>query len=154
VFEDEEDAMAYVQDGHVETGDVLCIRNEGPRGGPGMREMLGVTAARDGQGHSDDVALITDGRFSGATRGLSIGHVAPEAFTGGPIGALEDGDVVTIDIRDRTLEVDLSDEEIERRLEERDDPEPNYTTGVMAKYGQAFGSAENGAVTNPGAQQD
>jgi dihydroxy-acid dehydratase len=154
VFEDEESAMKYVQEGRVESGDVIVIRNEGPRGGPGMREMLGVTAARDGQGHSDDVALITDGRFSGATRGLSIGHVAPEAFTGGPIGALEDGDVVTIDIRDRTLEVDLSDEEIERRLEERDDPEPNYTTGVMAKYGQAFGSAENGAVTNPGAQQD
>jgi dihydroxy-acid dehydratase len=102
VFEDEEAAMAYVQDGHVDTGDVLVIRNEGPRGGPGMREMLGVTSAVAGQGHADDVALFTDGRFSGATRGFSIGHVAPEAYVGGPIAALEDGDVITIDIEDRT----------------------------------------------------
>ncbi|MFC6729180.1 dihydroxy-acid dehydratase [Natronoarchaeum mannanilyticum] len=154
VFEGEEKAMKYVQEGNVESGDVIVIRNEGPQGGPGMREMLGVTAAVAGQDHAEDVALITDGRFSGATRGFSIGHVAPEAFTGGPIGALEDGDVVTVDIADRTLEVDLSDEEIERRLEEREEPDPNYTTGVMAKYGQTFGSAENGAVTNPGAKQD
>ncbi|SNZ18050.1 dihydroxyacid dehydratase [Natronoarchaeum philippinense] len=154
VFEGEEDAMKYVQEGNVESGDVIAIRNEGPRGGPGMREMLGVTAAVAGQDHAEDVALITDGRFSGATRGFSIGHVAPEAYTGGPIGALEDGDVITVDIADRTLEVDLTDEEIERRLEERDEPEPNYTSGVMAKYGQSFGSAENGAVTNPGAKED
>ncbi|MFB6299025.1 MAG: dihydroxy-acid dehydratase [Halobacteriales archaeon] len=152
VFENEEDAMAYVQEGNVETGDVLLIRNEGPQGGPGMREMLGVTSAVAGQGHAEDVALITDGRFSGATRGLSIGHVAPEAFAGGPIGALEDGDIVTVDIESRELSVDLSEAEIERRLETRDEPDLAYTSGVLAKYGQTFGSAANGAVTNPGAK--
>ncbi|MFB6146573.1 MAG: dihydroxy-acid dehydratase [Halobacteriaceae archaeon] len=150
VFEDEENAMAYVQEGHVDTGDVICIRNEGPRGGPGMREMLGVTSAVAGQGHAEDVALITDGRFSGATRGLSIGHVAPEAAVGGPITSLEDGDVVTVDIAERELSVDLDDGEIEARLAARDDPEPAYTDGILAKYGAAFGSAANGAVTNPG----
>ncbi|TMT86563.1 dihydroxy-acid dehydratase [Haloterrigena sp. H1] len=154
VFEDEENAMQYVQEGHVETGDVIVIRNEGPQGGPGMREMLGVTSAVAGQGHAEDVALITDGRFSGATRGFSIGHVAPEAFVGGPIGLIEDGDVITIDIADRTLEVDLSDEELEARREEWDQPEPNYETGVLAKFGRDFGSAENGAVTNPGVKDD
>jgi dihydroxy-acid dehydratase len=154
VFENEEDAMEYVQTGEIESGDVIVIRNEGPKGGPGMREMLGVTAAVVGAGHEDDVALLTDGRFSGATRGPMIGHVAPEAYVGGPIGALEDGDVVTVDIPDRTLAVDLSDEEIERRLEERDDPEPPYDNGVLAKYNRDFGSAANGAVTNPGVQWD
>jgi dihydroxy-acid dehydratase len=150
VFENEEDAMEYVQTEGAETGDVIVIRYEGPSGGPGMREMLGVTSAVAGQGHSDDVALITDGRFSGATRGLSIGHVAPEAYDDGPIAALEDGDTVTVDIAERELSVDLSDEEIENRLEERDDPEPNYTSGVLAKYGRSFASAEHGAYTNPG----
>jgi dihydroxy-acid dehydratase len=154
VFEEEENAMEYVQEGRVESGDVLCIRNEGPRGGPGMREMLGVTSAVAGQGHADDVALFTDGRFSGATRGFSIGHVAPEAFVGGPIAALEDGDRVTIDVDALELSVDLSEEELERRLEARDQPEPAYTDGVLAKYGQAFGLAANGAVTNPGAKRD
>ncbi|WP_336001931.1 dihydroxy-acid dehydratase [Halorientalis halophila] len=154
VFEQEADAMRYVQEGKVETGDAIVIRNEGPKGGPGMREMLGVTSAVAGQGHADDVALLTDGRFSGATRGFSIGHVAPEAFVGGPIAALEDGDVLTIDIDDLELSVDVSEEEMERRLEERDPPEPNYTNGVLAKYGQLFDSAENGAVTSPGAKRD
>jgi dihydroxy-acid dehydratase len=154
VFEREEDAMAHVQEGHIESGDVLVIRNEGPRGGPGMREMLGVTAAVVGQGHEDDVALLTDGRFSGATRGPMVGHVAPEAFLGGPIGALQDGDVVTVDIPDRTLAVDLADEEIAARLDARKDAEPAYTSGVLAKYGAAFGSAADGAVTNPGAKPD
>ncbi|MFC7019392.1 MULTISPECIES: dihydroxy-acid dehydratase [Haloarcula] len=154
VFEDEEAAMEYVQTGEIESGDVIVIRNEGPRGGPGMREMLGVTAAVVGAGHEDDVALLTDGRFSGATRGPMIGHVAPEAYVGGPIGALQDGDTVTVDIPDRTLAVDLSDEEIERRLEARGEPDPPYTNGVLAKYEQAFGSAANGAVTNPGAKWD
>jgi dihydroxy-acid dehydratase len=154
VFEEEKDAMEYVQEGHIESGDVIVVRNEGPKGGPGMREMLGVTSARDGQGHSEDVALITDGRFSGATRGLSIGHVAPEAYDGGVIGVLEDGDIVTIDVRDRELSVDLSEEEIERRLEAREEPEPNYENGVLAKYGALFDSAENGAVTNPGAKRE
>jgi dihydroxy-acid dehydratase len=154
VFEGEEDAMAYVQEGHVESGDVIGIRNEGPRGGPGMREMLGVTSAVAGQGHADDVALFTDGRFSGATRGFSIGHVAPEAYVGGPIAALEDGDTVTIDIDELELSVDLDESEIEGRLEERELPEPNYTNGVLAKYGEQFDSAANGAVTNPGARWD
>jgi dihydroxy-acid dehydratase len=154
VFEHEEDAMEYVQTGEIESGDVIVIRNEGPKGGPGMREMLGVTAAVVGAGHEDDVALLTDGRFSGATRGPMIGHVAPEAYVGGPIGALEDGDVVTVDIPDRTLEVDLSDDEIEQRLAERDEPDPPYDSGVLAKYNRDFGSAANGAVTNPGAQWD
>ncbi len=154
VFETEEPAMEYVQQGNVETGDVLVIRNEGPQGGPGMREMLGVTSAVAGQGHSEDVALITDGRFSGATRGLSIGHVAPEAAVDGPIGALRDGDTVTIDIADRELSVDLTDEEIEQRLADRDKPDPQYTTGVLAKYGSTFDSAANGAVTNPGAKRE
>ncbi|QCC52191.1 dihydroxy-acid dehydratase [Halapricum salinum] len=154
VFEEESEAMKYVQEGHVESGDAIVIRNEGPRGGPGMREMLGVTSAVAGQGHSEDVALLTDGRFSGATRGFSIGHVAPEAYVGGPIAAIEDGDQLTIDIDDLELSVDLTDEEIEQRLEDRDEPEPNYTSGVLAKYHRDFGSAANGAVTNPGAKRD
>jgi len=171
VFENEEPAMKYVQEGHVESGDgcesedsgadrnslssgdVICIRNEGPRGGPGMREMLGVTSAVAGQGHADDVALFTDGRFSGATRGFSIGHVAPEAYVGGPIAALEDGDTVTIDIDDHEFSVDLSEEELDQRLADYD-PEPTYESGVLAKYHRDFGSAANGAVTNPGAKWD
>jgi dihydroxy-acid dehydratase len=153
VFEDEESAMAYVQEGHIESGDVIVIRNEGPRGGPGMREMLGVTAAVVGQGHEDDVGMITDGRFSGATRGPMIGHAAPEAFVGGPIGALEDGDHVTIDIPDRTIAVDLDDDELEARLADREQPDPAYDSGVLAKYGLAFDSAANGAVTNPGVRR-
>ncbi|WP_254534571.1 dihydroxy-acid dehydratase [Halomarina litorea] len=153
VFENEEAAMKYVQEGRIESGDVIVIRNEGPRGGPGMREMLGVTAAVVGQGHEDDVAMVTDGRFSGATRGPMIGHAAPEAFVGGPLAALEDGDHVTIDIPDRSLDVDLTDEELEERLADREQPEPAYSGGVLAKYGQAFDSAANGAVTNPGVRR-
>jgi dihydroxy-acid dehydratase len=152
VFENEEDAMAYVQEGRIESGDVICIRNEGPRGGPGMREMLGVTAAVVGQGHEDDVALLTDGRFSGATRGPMVGHVAPEARDGGPIGLLEDGDEVTVDIPDRELSVDLSEDELDVRREEWEPKPPAYESGVLAKYGETFGSAANGAVTNPGAK--
>jgi dihydroxy-acid dehydratase len=154
IFENEEDAMAYVQEGHIESGDVIVIRNEGPKGGPGMREMLGVTAAVVGAGHEDDVALLTDGRFSGGTRGPMIGHVAPEAFVGGPIAALEEGDHVTVDIPERTLDVDLSDSELENRLDEWEQPEPAYTGGVLAKYGNDFGSAANGAVTNPGVRRE
>jgi dihydroxy-acid dehydratase len=119
-----------------------------------MREMLGVTAAVVGAGHEDDVALLTDGRFSGATRGPMIGHVAPEAFVGGPIAALEDGDTVTIDVDERRMDVDLTDEELADRLADWDRPAPNYDTGVLAKYGQTFGSAANGAVTNPGAKRE
>jgi dihydroxy-acid dehydratase len=153
IFEREEDAMEYVQDGNVESGDVIGIRNEGPQGGPGMREMLGVTSAVAGQGHAEDVALFTDGRFSGATRGFSIGHVAPEAYVGGPIAALKDGDTITIDIDNLELSVDLTEEEIEQRLEDYD-PQPAYTNGVLAKYVRDFGSAANGAVTNPGVKWD
>ncbi|AGB39492.1 dihydroxy-acid dehydratase [Natronococcus occultus] len=154
IFENEEDAMRYVQEGDIESGDVIVIRNEGPQGGPGMREMLGVTAAVVGAGHEDDVALITDGRFSGATRGPMIGHVAPEAFVGGPIGLLEDGDEITVDIPERTLAVDASDEELEARREEWDRPEPAYDAGVLAKFGRDFDSAANGAVTNPGVKRE
>ncbi len=154
LFENEEDAMAYVQEGHVESGDVIVIRNEGPRGGPGMREMLGVTAAVVGAGHEDDVALITDGRFSGGTRGPMIGHVAPEAFVGGPIGLLEDGDTITVDVPDRTLDVNVSEAELDRRREAWDEPEPPYDAGVLAKYGAMFDSASEGAVTNPGLTRD
>jgi len=150
VFENEEDAMAYVQEGHIESGDVLVIRNEGPSGGPGMREMLGVTAAVVGAGHEDDVALLTDGRFSGATRGPMIGHVAPEAKDGGPIGLLEDGDTVTVDIPERELSVGLSEDELDARREAWEPREPQYTSGVLGKYARDFGSASKGAVTNPG----
>jgi dihydroxy-acid dehydratase len=152
VFEGEEAAMKYVQEGGVDSGDVVVIRNEGPRGGPGMREMFGVTSAVAGHGHAEDVALITDGRFSGATRGLSIGHVAPEARAGGPIAVLEDGDHVTVDVAERELSVDLSEDEIDERLAAWDPGEPAYTDGVLAKYGAGFGSAADGAVTNPGAK--
>ncbi|MFO7925694.1 MAG: dihydroxy-acid dehydratase [Halobacteriota archaeon] len=154
IFEDEEDAMAYVQEGGIESGDVIVIRNEGPKGGPGMREMLGVTAAVVGAGHEDDVALLTDGRFSGATRGPMIGHVAPEAFVGGPIAALEDGDHVTVDIPERRLDVDLSESELQARLDAWEQPDPAYDGGVLRKYGDAFDSASNGAVTNPGIKRD
>ena len=153
VFEGEEEAMRYVQEGHIESGDVLVIRNEGPQGGPGMREMLGVTAAVVGQGHEDDVALLTDGRFSGATRGPMVGHVAPEAAVGGPIALVEDGDEVTVDIPNRELSVDVSESELEARREEWEPAEPAYASGVLAKYGTDFGSAANGAVTNPGAKR-
>jgi len=154
VFEAEEDAMEYVQSGAIESGDVIVIRNEGPRGGPGMREMLGVTAAVVGAGHEDDVALLTDGRFSGATRGPMVGHVAPEAVEGGPIGLVEDGDTVTVDIPERDLSVDLSDEELAARAAEYGAPEPQYAGGVFAKFARDFGSAANGAVTNPKAKRD
>jgi dihydroxy-acid dehydratase len=154
VFESEEDAMAYVQEGHLESGDVVVIRNEGPRGGPGMREMLGVTAAVVGQGHEDDVALLTDGRFSGATRGPMVGHVAPEAAVGGPIALLEDGDEVTVDVPGRELSVDVSESELAERREDWTEPDPRYDAGVLRKYGDLFASAADGAVTDPGAKRD
>ncbi|WP_435124574.1 dihydroxy-acid dehydratase [Halobaculum sp. D14] len=154
VFENEEDAMEYVQSGGIESGDVIVIRNEGPRGGPGMREMLGVTAAVVGAGHEDDVALLTDGRFSGATRGPMVGHVAPESADGGPIALVEDGDRITVDIPDRELSVDLTDDELARRADDWEPNDPPYTGGVLAKYARDFGSAANGAVTNPKAKED
>ena len=149
VFENEEDAMEYVQTGEIAAGDVIVIRNEGPQGGPGMREMLGVTAAVVGAGHEDDVALLTDGRFSGGTRGPMIGHVAPEAAVGGPIGLIEDGDEVTVDIPARELSVDLSEEELAERREAYESRDAPYDAGVLAKFARDFGSAANGAITNP-----
>jgi dihydroxy-acid dehydratase len=131
----------------IEEGDVVVIRNEGPSGGPGMREMLQVTAALVGEGLGNSVALLTDGRFSGATRGLMAGHVAPEAPHGGPIAAIRDGDTVTFDIEARRLDVDLPDEEIAKRVSEYQPPTPAYTNGVMAKYARSVSSASEGAVT-------
>jgi dihydroxy-acid dehydratase len=148
VFDSEEAAFAAVQRGSIRTGDVLVIRYEGPRGGPGMREMLGVTAALVGAGLGDSVALLTDGRFSGATRGLMAGHVAPEAASGGPIAAVRDGDVIVFDVERRELRVELSDEEVRKRLASWKQPEARYRTGVMAKYARQVSSAALGAVTN------
>ena len=149
VFDSEEAAMQAVQSERVGEGDVVVIRYEGPKGGPGMREMLGVTAAIVGQGLGESVALLTDGRFSGATRGLMAGHVAPEAAHRGPIAALRDGDTVTFDIDARTLSVDLPHEEIENRLQDWTEPESRFETGVMAKYAALVSSASEGAVTIP-----
>ena len=148
VFDSEEAAFAAVQQGQIRVGDVLVIRYEGPRGGPGMREMLGVTAALVGAGLGDSVALLTDGRFSGATRGLMAGHVAPEAASGGPVAAVRDGDVVVFDVGRRELRVELSDDEIRKRLASWKQPEARYRTGVMAKYARQVSSAALGAVTN------
>jgi dihydroxy-acid dehydratase len=147
VFDSEEAAFAAVQGCHIVAGDVVVIRNEGPKGGPGMREMLAVTAAIMGSGLGDSVALVTDGRFSGATRGLMVGHVAPEAASGGPIAALRDGDLIEIDIAGRQLRVELTDAEIRSRLSRWTVPAPRYETGVMAKYARLVSSAALGAVT-------
>jgi dihydroxy-acid dehydratase len=147
VFESEEECFRAVKDQWIEPGDVVVIRNEGPAGGPGMREMLQVTAGIVGEGLGEEVALITDGRFSGATRGLMVGHVAPEAVKGGPIAALRDGDEVTIDVDGRRLDVALSDDEIAQRVAAYEPPEPPYPSGVMAKYARTVSSASVGAVT-------
>jgi len=147
VFESEEDAMAAVTAGAIVAGDVVVIRNEGPAGGPGMREMLAVTAALVGEGLGEHVALLTDGRFSGATRGFMAGHVAPEALAGGPIAAVQDGDAITIDVPNRRMDVELSDDEIARRIDAYRSPPPAYTNGALAKYARLVSSASEGAVT-------
>jgi dihydroxy-acid dehydratase len=147
VFDSEEDCFAAVKARAIEAGDVVVIRYEGPAGGPGMREMLHVTAAIVGEGLGDDVALITDGRFSGATHGLMVGHVAPEAARGGPIAALRDGDPVVIDVDARRLDVELPQGELERRLAEWTPPAPRYEKGVFAKYAASVRSASEGAIT-------
>jgi dihydroxy-acid dehydratase len=147
VFDREEDAFTAVQSGQILPGDVVVIRYEGPQGGPGMREMLGVTAAIVGAGMDDTVALLTDGRFSGATHGLMAGHVAPEAAAGGPIAIVREGDLVEFDIEARRLDLLLSDEEIQKRLAHWKPPPPNYTSGVMAKYARLVSSAAQGAIT-------
>jgi dihydroxy-acid dehydratase len=149
VFESEEDAMQAVTGKQIKAGDVVVIRNEGPRGGPGMREMLSVTGAIVGEGLGGTVALLTDGRFSGATRGLMIGHVSPEAALGGPIAAVREGDVVKIDINQQLLEVEISDSEIKHRMAQWKTPKPRYATGVFAKYGALVASASEGAITRP-----
>ena len=147
VFDREEDAMAAVTRREIQAGDVVVIRYEGPRGGPGMREMLGVTAAIVGEGLGESVALLTDGRFSGATRGLMAGHVAPEAAVGGPIAAVREGDIITLDIENRRLEVQLSEDEVRERLKGWQAPPPKYSSGVFAKYAASVSSASEGAVT-------
>jgi dihydroxy-acid dehydratase len=149
VFDNEEAAFAAVGSGSIQAGDVVVIRYEGPKGGPGMREMLQVTSALIGAGLGESVALLTDGRFSGATRGLMVGHVAPEAVNGGPIAAVADGDIVEFDIPKRSLNVTLTDAEIQRRLSSWKAPAPRYSTGVMAKYAVMVSSAAQGAVTTP-----
>jgi dihydroxy-acid dehydratase len=148
VYDTEEDAFAAIMRGEIHAGDVIVIRYEGPKGGPGMREMLAVTGALVGQGHGDDVALITDGRFSGASRGFCVGHIAPEAMTGGAIAILQEGDVITIDIPKRELSVALSDDEIKARLADWKAPPPKYTSGALAKYARLVSSASIGAVTD------
>ena len=147
VFEQEEDALAAVLEGSIREGDVLVIRNEGPVGGPGMREMLGVTAALVGAGLGETVALLTDGRFSGATRGLMAGHVAPEAAASGPIAAVREGDTIAFDIDARTLDLEVDEAEIARRLEEWTPPPPRWERGVFAKYARSVSSASEGAIT-------
>ncbi|MGD0213484.1 MAG: dihydroxy-acid dehydratase [Terriglobales bacterium] len=151
VFDSEEAAMHAVTSKQIKAGDVVVIRYEGPKGGPGMREMLSVTAAIVGEGLGESVALITDGRFSGATRGLMVGHVAPEAALGGPIAAIREGDRITIDTKTRKLELEISGAEISRRLSEWKAPMPRYKTGVFAKYSALVRSAAEGAITTPSA---
>jgi dihydroxy-acid dehydratase len=147
VFENEEEAFAAVKGKSIEPGDVVVIRNEGPSGGPGMREMLQVTAALVGEGLGDSVALLTDGRFSGATHGFMAGHVAPEAPRGGPIAAVRDGDTIRFDVEGRRLDVELSDDEIAERLRGYAAPAIEHQNGVLGKYSRQVGSASQGAVT-------
>ena len=148
VFDREEDAFDAVVAGHITEGDCVVIRYEGPRGGPGMREMLGVTAALVGRGLGESVALVTDGRFSGATRGLMVGHVAPEAAAGGPLAGLRDGDRIVVDLDARRLEVDLSASALAARLRGFRPPPARYASGVFAKYARQVTSASEGAVTS------
>jgi dihydroxy-acid dehydratase len=147
VFDGEEAAMAAVTKGEIQAGDVVVIRNEGPAGGPGMREMLAVTAALVGEGLGDAVALLTDGRFSGATHGFMAGHIAPEAVHGGPIAAVRNGDRITIDVTNRRIDVDLPEDEIARRVQAYEPPVPQLRNGVLAKYAKLVSSASEGAVT-------
>jgi dihydroxy-acid dehydratase len=148
VFENEEDAYLAIKEGRIQPNDVMVLRNEGPKGGPGMREMQLVTGALQGAGLGETVALMTDGRFSGASRGFVIGHIVPEAVEGGPIAALRDGDTIIIDVENRKLEVDLSEQQIGDRLAECKPLPPRYTTGVLAKYAKLVADASRGAVTD------
>jgi len=149
VFEREEFAFDAVAKGEIEEGDVVVIRYEGPKGGPGMREMLSTTAALIGQGLGKKVAMATDGRFSGGTRGLMVGHIAPEAFVGGPIALVKDGDEISINTEDNTINLHVSEDELSKRKQAWKSPKPNYTTGALAKYASLVGSASQGAITSP-----
>jgi dihydroxy-acid dehydratase len=153
-FDTEEDAMAAVQERRYQDGEILVIRYEGPKGGPGMREMLGVTSAIYGQGMGDKVALVTDGRFSGATRGFCIGHVGPEAAVGGPIGLLQDGDMIAIDAEAGTIDLELPDNELQARRAAWQPRPTQYGSGTLWKYAQTVGPAEKGAVTHPGGKAE
>jgi dihydroxy-acid dehydratase len=153
-FDSEEEAFAAVEKRDYKEGDVIVIRYEGPKGGPGMREMLSTTAAIYGQGMGDKVALITDGRFSGATRGFCIGHVGPEAAVGGPIGLLKNGDKITIDANDNSISVDLSAIDLDKRRQAWKPRQTNYKSGTLWKYAQTVGSAEKGALTHPGGKAE
>jgi dihydroxy-acid dehydratase len=146
VFNDESLAMEAVQNQQIHSGDVVVIRYEGPKGGPGMREMLAVTAALAGQGLDKEVVLITDGRFSGATRGASLGHCSPEAAVGGPIALVQEGDKITIDINAYKITLEVSDEELAKRKAEWSCPEPKVTTGYLARYAKLVSSADKGAI--------
>jgi dihydroxy-acid dehydratase len=146
IFNSEEDVFEAIMDAKINTGEVIVVRYEGPKGGPGMREMLSPTSALAGMGMDKDVALITDGRFSGASRGAAIGHVSPEAAARGPIAALREGDMIEIDIPNKTLNVQLSDKEIRQRLVELPEFEPKVKTGYLARYTQMVSSADKGAV--------
>ena len=154
VFDCEEDAIAAIKGGKIVEGDVVVIRYEGPKGGPGMREMLNPTSAIAGMGLGSTVALITDGRFSGASRGASIGHCSPEAALGGPIALVQEGDIISIDIDANKLELKVSDEELARRKAEWKPREPKVTTGYLARYASLVTSADKGAVLKvPGKEQ-
>ena len=146
VFDSEEDAIRVIYDGGIKPGDVVVIRYEGPKGGPGMREMLNPTSAIAGMGLDASVGLIPDGRFSGATRGASIGHVSPEAASGGPIGLVHEGDIISIDIAAKTIELKVSDEELEERRKAWVCPEPKVKTGYLARYAKLVSSADKGAI--------
>jgi dihydroxy-acid dehydratase len=152
VFDNEEECFEVVNARRYKEGEVLVIRYEGPKGGPGMREMLSTTAALYGQGMGDKVALITDGRFSGATRGFCVGHVGPEAAVGGPIGLVKDGDIITLDATTGEISVNVSEEEFTRRKAAWTPRETEYGSGAIWKYAQLVGPARYGALTNPGAR--
>ena len=149
VFDREEIAFDAVSKGEIDEGDVVVIRYEGPKGGPGMREMLATTAALVGQGLGKKVAMVTDGRFSGGTRGFMVGHVAPEAFAGGPIALVKDGDKISININDNSINLHVTEDELKQRKEQWKRPNPNYTSGALAKYASLVGSAAYGAITKP-----
>ncbi|MCB0375745.1 MAG: dihydroxy-acid dehydratase, partial [Sinomicrobium sp.] len=148
VYESEETALKKILDGTVKKGDVIVIRYEGPKGGPGMREMLSPTSAVMGKGLGKDVALITDGRFSGGSHGFVVGHITPEAYVGGPIAIIKNGDPITIDAKKREINLDIPASEIKKRLKNWKQPKPRYTRGVLSKYAKVVSSASEGAVTD------